>query len=107
MTWDEPWRREESADPSEIPAEYNGLRPSGRGRIVATYFVGLFLAFYVALRLVGGQAMLIFGFPLLMWMAIVLILLVLTGLYFFAWEAEVQTMSSTESETEVSEEAAD
>jgi len=107
MTWDEPWRQEESADPSEIPAEYNGLRPRGRGRIVATYFVGLFLAFYVALKSFGGQAVLIAGFPLLMWMAVALILLVLTGLYFFAWETEVQTMSEAESDAEVTEEVAD
>jgi uncharacterized membrane protein len=100
MAWNEPWTREDRSKPSEIPSEYNGLRPSGRGKLTAGYFLGVFVLFYVALKLFGGKAMLIAGYPILMWMAGGLIVLVLIGLYVFAWQSETALTSDIESETD-------
>lgn len=100
MAWDEPWTREERAKPSEIPTEYNALWPTGRGRLTAGYFVGVFALFYVGLKLFGGEATLIAGFPVLMWLAAGLISLVLVGLYVFAWQSETAATTDRESDVE-------
>jgi hypothetical protein len=89
MSWDEPWRHEERPNASEIPAEY-GFLPDGRGRIIAGYFVGLYVLYYAALTLFSGQAVLIAGYPLLMWMALGLIVLTIIGMYVLVWRAEVR-----------------
>lgn len=100
MAWNEPWTREDRSEPSEIPAEYNGLRPSGRGKLTAGYFLGVFILFYIVLKLFGGKAMLIAGYPVLMWMAGGLIMLVLIGLYVFAWQSETALTTDIESAPE-------
>ena len=89
MTWDEPWRQEERPSPSDIPDEY-GLVPDGRGRIIASYFIGLYVLYYVGLKLFGAQATLIGGYPLLMWMALALILLTIAGMYVLVWRPSVR-----------------
>ena len=98
MTWDEPWRREQRPDASEIPDDY-GIWPEGRGQLIAAYFVGLFVAYYIALELFGGQAILIAGYPLLMWLAGLLIAFTLLGMYALVWRTEVRARE-TETETE-------
>ena len=108
MTWDELWIENERADPSEIPSEYNSLSPTGGGRVTAAYFIGVFALFYVGLKLFGSQPTLLGGFPVLMWLAVGLIILVLIGLYWFAWPSEVETTSGAGRDADTSsEEAAD
>ena len=69
------------------------MRPTGRGRVIAVYFVGLFVLFYVALKLFGGQATLIAGYPLLMWLAGALLFFDVVGLYWFLWRPAVRRRS--------------
>jgi hypothetical protein len=99
MTWDEPWRHEERPSASEIPAEY-GFLPEGRGRIIAAYFVGLYVLYYAALKLLGGQAVLMAGYPLLMWLALGLIVLTIVGMYVLVWRPEVRTQEESTADRE-------
>ena len=89
MTWDERWRREERPDASEIPDDY-GVIPKGRGKIIIGYFVGLYVLYYVALKLFGAQGELITGYPVLMWLAGILIFLTLIGMYVLVWRPGVR-----------------
>lgn len=99
MTWDEPWRQEERPSASAIPDEYSIL-PEGRGRIIAAYFVGLFALYYAGLKMFGGQAILIGGYPVLMWLAGLLILFTIAGMYVLVWRPEVRTQKRAVEESD-------
>jgi membrane protein implicated in regulation of membrane protease activity len=100
MSWDEPWRREERPSASEIPDKY-GVVPDGRGRILMAYFIGLYVVYYAALKLFGGQAVLLGGYPLLMWLVLGLITLTIAGMFVLVWRPEVRAQEQSGSDPEV------
>ena len=66
------------------------------------YFIGLYVVYYAALKLFGGQAVLLGGYPLLMWLVLGLIVLTIVGMFALVWRPEVRAQEQSASDPDVS-----
>jgi hypothetical protein len=80
MSWREDWRSEDRPAAESIPKEYR-LTSSVADNLMMGYFAGVLLLSYLALKVVGTQATLIAGVPVLIWLTVGVSVLIIAGLY--------------------------
>jgi hypothetical protein len=101
MDWSEDWRSAERPDAGDIPDEYMPLR-TRKGVVMGSYFTVVVVAYYLAIKFVGTQPMLVMGYPVLMWLTLGMGILFLIGLYALMYRTSLAlSEASADREAEV------
>ncbi len=95
MQWNEDWLKADRPPASEHPKKYTFI-PSGSGRVVFIYFVGLTFLDYLALTFFGGLPIIIAGMPLLIWITVAFAALTIAGILFFSSRKNDNSSESVE-----------